>query len=614
MDEARLNNADRVSRIGNRTSLLFALFALCFSSLSAQPRHTFTLGKDEFLLDGKPFQIRGGEMHPARIPKEYWRHRIQMAKAMGLNTIAVYVFWNYHERSPGKYDFRSGNRDIAEFFRLCQREDMWVNLRPGPYFCAEWDFGGIPSYLLKYPDLKIRCTDERYMNAVRNYLAALSNVVRPYLVKNGGPILMIQIENEYGSYGNDKAYLEELRVAWKKNGIDGPFFTADGATPYMLEAGTLPGAAVGLDPGTDSAAFALAKKYNPSVPAFCSELYPGWLTHWGEKWTRADSAEVYNSVRWLLDRKQSFSLYMVHGRTNFGMWAGANGGGPGNYEPHVTSYDYDAPVNEQGRPRPSYFAFRDLIAKYAGEPTRIPNPISAMEIAAVSLEPVASAADYFQSLGSSPQPKPMEAYGMNHGLIWYSTKLVGHKSGKLTIHDVHDYALVYLNGTFVDTLFRGKKNTIELLKTEVSNPTLDILVESMGRVNYGQYMIDRKGITDRVTLNGMTLMNWRVCGLPIGDALPKAKTKLASSHPNFPKFFKGSFSLAETADTYLDLSNFKKGIVWVNGHNLGRYWEIGPQHRLYCPATWLKNGMNELFVLDLLQQSSNSIAGFKTLE
>jgi beta-galactosidase len=588
---------------------------LVLENLPAQLKHSFSLGKNDFLLDGKPFQIRGGEMHPARIPREYWRHRIQMAKAMGLNTIAVYVFWNYHERTPGKFDFTSGNHNIAEFFRLCQQEGMWVNLRPGPYVCAEWDFGGIPSYLLKYPDLKIRCTDERYMKAVRRYISALANVVRPFLVHNGGPILMVQIENEYGSYGNDKAYLEELRKSWRNNGVDGPFFTADGATPYMLEAGTLLGAAVGLDPGTDSAAFALARNYNPEVPAFCSELYPGWLTHWGEKWAKAESAEVYGNVHWLLERKQSFSLYMVHGGTNFGMWAGANGGGPNtSYEPHVTSYDYDAPVNEQGRPRAPFFAFRDLIARYSGETARIPNPIPAMEIPEVTLNPFASATDFFQAQGSSPQPKPMEFYGMNHGLILYSTQLIGHKSGKLTIHDVHDYALVFLNGQFVDTLLRGKKNTIELPKTAEQIPQLDIVVESMGRVNYGQYIIDRKGITDRVTLNGMTLMNWQTFILPIGDNLPTRRTVIPAKRFSPITFFKGSFSLSEVADTYLDFSNFKKGVVWINGHNLGRYWEIGPQHRLYIPAPWLRKGTNDLVVLDLLKATGGTVTGFKTLE
>jgi beta-galactosidase len=553
-------------------------------------------------------------MHPARIPKEYWLHRIQMAKSMGLNTIAVYVFWNYHEQSPGKFDFKSENRDIAQFFRLCQQEGMWVNLRPGPYVCAEWDFGGIPSYLLKYPDLKIRCTDERYMKAAKRYISALANVVRPFFVHNGGPILMVQIENEYGSYGNDKEYLEQLRSTWKRNRIDGPFFTADGATPAMLEAGTLTGAAVGLDPGTDSAAFALAKKYNPDVPVFCSELYPGWLTHWGEKWAKADSAEVYGNIRWLLERKQSFSLYMVHGGTNFGMWAGANGGGPGSYEPHVTSYDYDAPVNEQGRPRETFFAFRDLIAKYAGEPAKTPESIPAMEIPAIELKPISSVWNYFSSAGFSAQPKPMESYGMNHGLILYSTQLIGHKSGKLTIHDVHDVALVFLNGQFVDTLFRGKKNTVELPKSEERIPQLDIIVESMGRVNYGQYTVDRKGITDRVTLNGMTLMNWQTFLLPIDDKLPAPRTTNPSTRFTPITFLKGSFSLSEIADAYLDLSNFKKGIVWVNRHNLGRYWEIGPQHRLYCPTPWLIKGRNEVLVLDLLQSTGATIAGYKTLE
>src|SRR5579871_2683124 len=228
------------------------LFWFCIFQLhtTAQQKHIFSLGKNDFLLDGKPFQIISGEMHPARIPRQYWRHRIQMAKAMGCNTIAAYIFWNYLETSPGVFDFVSENRNVAEFIRICKEEKMWVLLRPGPYVCAEWDFGGLPAYLLKIPDIKVRCLDPRYMAAAERYIRVIGGGLRKYQVTEGGPILMVQIENEYGSYGNDRRYLERLRQVWKEAGFTVPFYTADGATPYMLEAGTLPGAAVGLDPGT----------------------------------------------------------------------------------------------------------------------------------------------------------------------------------------------------------------------------------------------------------------------------------------------------------------------------------------------------------------------------
>jgi beta-galactosidase len=322
-----------------KRTILFSVFLLITLSVFSQGKHQFTLGKQDFLLDGKPLQLISGEMHPARIPKEYWRHRIQMAKAMGCNSIAAYLFWNYHEVKPGVFDFTSENRDIAEFVRICQQEGMWVLFRPGPYVCAEWDFGGLPVSLLKIPDIKIRCLDTRYMKAVESYISAMARQIKSLQVTAGGPILMVQIENEYGSYGNDKAYLERLRELWLKNGINVPFYTADGPTPYMLEAGNIDGAAIGLDSGSSEADFEQAKKRNPNVPAFSSETYPGWLTHWGEKWQRPDTNDLKKEVEFLLKTKRSVNFYVIHGGTNFGFTAGANAFSPTAYQPDITSYD-----------------------------------------------------------------------------------------------------------------------------------------------------------------------------------------------------------------------------------------------------------------------------------
>jgi len=273
---------------------LFLLLFLLPIALCAQKetKHTFALDSVHFLLDGKPFQIISGEMHYARIPAEYWRHRMQMAKAMGCNTIATYVFWNYHETKPGVFDFTTDNRNLAQFLKIAKEEGLWVLLRPGPYVCAEWDLGGLPPYLLSLPDIKLRCMDGRYIAAVTRYIEHLSAVVKPYLITNGGPVLMVQVENEYGSYGNDRTYMKVLKGAWEANGIDVPFYTSDGATTYMLEAGTLPGCAVGLDPCGNQGDYDLARKMNPGVPVFGSEIYPGWLTHWGEQWQRPDTADV----------------------------------------------------------------------------------------------------------------------------------------------------------------------------------------------------------------------------------------------------------------------------------------------------------------------------------
>jgi beta-galactosidase len=602
----------------SRVIILISFFSLyIISNVSAQrQQHIFSLGKSQFLLDKKPLQIISGEMHPARIPKIYWRNRIQMAKAMGCNTIAAYVFWNYHESEPGVFDFKTENRDIAEFIRICQQEGMWVILRPGPYVCAEWDFGGIPPYLLKIPDIKIRCMDPRYMAAAKRYMTKLSAIVKPLLCTNGGPILMMQIENEYGSFGNDKTYLETLRKIWIRNGINVPFYTADGASAFMLEAGNIDGAAIGLDSGTSEADFDQAKKRNPNVPAFSSETYPGWLTHWGEKWARPDTTDLLKEVKFLLDTKRSFNLYVIHGGTNFGFMAGANAFSATQFQPDITSYDYDAPINEQGQPTPKYFALRKLISQYVKyKIPDVPKTVEAISIPEIKMQAFSSVWNNLPKPIASPQPKPMEALGQYSGYILYKTKLIGHKSGKLTITEPHDYATIFLNGKYVGKIERdGGKWSIDLPKSDVKNPVLEIFVEGMGHINFAQFMIDRKGITDRVTLNGMTLMNWDIYKLPFdGQYIRSLKPAMADSQRK-GFFFKGSFNLNKIADTYIDLSKYTKGVIWINGHNLGRYWDIGPQKRLYCPASWLIKGNNEVLIFDLHQTEAASVSGEKTLE
>ncbi|MBP1674298.1 MAG: beta-galactosidase [Bacteroidetes bacterium] len=583
----------------------------------ARVKHTFALGTSEFLLDGNPFQIISGEMHPSRIPAEYWRHRIQMAKAMGCNTISVYIFWNYHEQEEGIFDFATGNHNLGEFFKIVQEEDLWLIVRPGPYVCAEWELGGIPPYLLRIPDIKLRCMDPRYMAAAERYMGKLAAEVKPFLITNGGPVLMLQVENEYGSYGNDRNYMARLKDVWVENGIDVPFFTGDGPTPYMLEAGTLPGCAVGLDSGSHPSHFELASKMNPGVPVFSSETYPGWLTHWGEKWARPDTTNLLNEIKFLMDNKKSFNLYVIHGGTNFGYTAGANSGGKG-YEPDVTSYDYDAPIDEQGKPTGKYMALRRLIGSYLPKGKKlppVPEPIPSYEIPSIGLSQFSSVWDNLPQPVNSVQPKSFEAYNQDYGFVLYTTELIGHKKGKLTITDLHDYATVFLNGEYIGSLDRREGiNSIDIPESKVDKPVLEILVEAMGRINFAQYLIDRKGITDRVTLNGMTLMNWKVYNLPMDD---KFIYSLRSSNRNPGKkgiIFKGNFFLASAGDTFLDVSNFKKGVAWVNGHNLGRYWEIGPQKRLYCPASFLRQGSNEMMVFDLHQTAPQIVVGFKTAE
>ena len=597
---------------------IFLSIILSVSLFSQSKTHSFKLEKSEFLLDGKPFQIISGEMHPARIPVEYWRQRIQMAKAMGCNTIAAYVFWNYHESEPGVFDFQTGNHNIAQFIKIVQEEGLFLILRPGPYVCAEWDFGGLPSYLLSIPDIKVRCMDPRYTEAADRYIKTLALQVKDLQVTKGGPILMVQAENEYGSYGNDRTYMKWVQDVWKKNGIEVPFYTADGATPFMLEAGSLPDAAIGLDPGANAENFAEATKVNPNVPSFCSELYPGWLTHWGEKWQRPDTTDLLKDVKWLMDNKKSFNFYVIHGGTNFGYWAGANAFSPTQYQPDVTSYDYDAPINELGQATPKYFALRNLLAKYLPPKQKlpaIPAAIPVIEIPEIKLTASASVWDNLPAAIQSPQPKPMEMFGQKGGFILYRTKLIGHKKGKLRITELHDYATIFVDGKYIGKLDRAKaENIIEIPASASANPQLDILVEGMGRINFAEYMIDRKGITERVSLNGMTLMDWQIFTLPFDETYLQ-NLKFASGENTKPGlFFKGEFDLAAVGDTYLDVSQWEKGVVWVSGHNLGRYWNIGPQKQLYCPAPWLKKGKNEIVIFDMHLLAPKPVKGVKRME
>ena len=598
--------------------LAFLFVGFFFSnSYSQNSQHSFTLSKTEFLLDGKPFQIIAGEIHPARVPAEYWKHRIQMAKAMGCNTIAAYIFWNYHEVEKGVFDFQTGNHNISQFIKLVQEEGMYLILRPGPYVCAEWDFGGLPAYLLAIPDIKVRCMDPRYTQAAERYIKALALQVNDLQITKGGPILMVQIENEYGSYGNDREYMKWLPEVWKRNGIEVPFYTSDGATPYMLEAGSLPDAAIGLDPGSNAGHFEQATKANPNVPSFCSELYPGWLTHWGEKWQRPGIKNLVADVKWLMDNKKSYNFYVIHGGTNFGYWAGANAFAPDQYQPDVTSYDYDAPINEMGQATPKYLELRKVLESYLPSGKKLPEipaAVPLIKITEIKMNTSASVWDNLPTAINSPQPKPMEMFRQKGGFIMYRTHLIGHKKGKLKITELHDYATVFVDGKYIGKLDRTKaENIIELPASDSENPVLEILVEGMGRINFAEYMIDRKGITDRVSLNGMTLMNWEIFTLPFDENYLKTLTYSEEISTKPGNFFKGEFQLTNLGDTYIDMTEWEKGVVWINGHNLGRYWNIGPQYQLYCPAPWLKKGKNEIVIFDLHQLEPIPVKGVKSM-
>jgi beta-galactosidase GanA len=597
-----------------RIKILFVwLVIFIYSSIIAQE---FKVSENRFLLTGNPFRIFSGEMHYNRIPKEYWKDRLTKLKAAGLNTLCTYVFWNQHEPTPGNFDF-SGSLDVAEYIRVAHSLGLKVLLRPGPYVCSEWDLGGLPAWLLKNRNVKLRCMDEKYMMAVERYFMRLGEELKDLQITNSGPIIMVQVENEYGSYGNDKEYMNALKQIIRKAGFNVELFTSDGPAHYLLESGTLDGVVPVVNfGGNPQKAFEELDKFRNNIPHVCGEFWCGWFTHWrDEKWGTADWERQKKELQWMLENNKSFNLYMFHGGTNFGFYAGANFSD--KYEPDVTSYDYDSPLDEAGRPTQKYWDIREMLSKYQPRGTilpEVPNDIKFIEIPEIKLEQSANLFDNFPTPIKSVQPKSMEEFDQSFGFILYRTKLIGPNNGTLKVTDLNDYGLVYVDGKFIGTIDRTKKeNTIVLPKTDVDNPTLEILVEGMGRINFGQQLIDRKGITERVTLGGVTLMNWEVFSLPMDTDYLSRLNFTESDTSTMPKFFRDTFTLNETGDTFIDMSKWQKGVVWINGNNLGRYWNVGPQQRLYCPAPLLKKGENVIVVFELHGKNSGEIKGYKNM-
>lgn len=580
---------------------------------------TFGFGGEnnqEFMLNGKPFQIRGAEIHPQRIPREYWQHRIRTARAMGLNTIAFYVFWNDHEQPDGSFDFKTGNRDIAAFLRLCQQEGMWVLFRPGPYTCGEWDLGGLPHYLLKDPKAKLRTTeDAQFMKAQTRYLEAVAKVAEPFLAKKGGPILMTQLENEYGSYQRkDRKYMEWLQDFWTKKGF-APFYTSDGAGEGYLRGVTLPGVAVGLDPGLNDAAWEVANKCNPGVPVFSSETYPGWLRHWGEgNWT--PTPEVVNHVKWFMDQGRSFSLFVFHGGTNFGFTAGANNGGPGQYQPDLTSYDYGSPVDEHGRMNEHYASMREIILSRLPEGAQVPNPPEDIPSMTIPEFVPTVRAGLWENIPAPfrtkfPQPPYFEQWNQNQGMAVYRTTVPTGPEETLELANVNDYAQVYLNGVLIGTLDRRLGQKSLTLPERKKPAVLEILVEAMGHINFHISMeSDRKGLHGEVKLGGKELKGWNVRAIPLTAAsVVQAPQGKGPGGKREGAYFRATINIETPQDTFLDMSKYTKGYVWVNGHNIGRYWNVGPQLRLYVPAPFLKAGKNVIDILDLHDTEPKPIRG-----
>lgn len=570
----------------------------------------FEVADGKFLLDGKSVQLICGEMHYPRIPKEYWADRMKRAKAMGLNTVSAYVFWNYHERKPGEFDF-SGQADLAEFVRAAQREGLFVLLRPGPYVCAEWDFGGYPYWLLKDKDMVVRSKNPKFLEACKRYIDRLGKELAPLTIENGGPIIMVQVENEYGSYSNDKEYLAAIRDMLKDAGFNVPLITCDGAgqMPNGYVDGALPtvNGAVGED------IIRSIDRFHKGGPYFVAEFYPAWFDVWGNHHSYRDYHSPAQQLEWMLEHGVSISLYMFHGGTNFEYTNGANTNTPRGYDPQPTSYDYDAPLGEWGNAYPKYTAFREMIQRHLPVGATLP-PVPADNpragFAQVMLTECAPLSAAFGQRVESDTVLTMEDLDQDFGYIHYETTVDKPVQGSLVINDLRDYAVVLVNGKQVGSLDRRHRQNRLELDIQEAPAKLEILVENVGRVNYGPDILNnRKGITKNVTLNGEELRGWTVTPLPLYKAAV-GKFKFRNGDlADGPAFFKGTFVMDSVGDCFVDTRGWGKGAVWVNGRSLGKYWEIGPQQTLYLPAPWLKKGKNEIVVFAMENTGKRTIQG-----
>jgi beta-galactosidase len=591
-----------------------ALALLSAAPTLAQPatRHTFGVKGDRFVLDGAPFVIRSGEMHYARVPREYWRDRMKKMRAMGLNTLCMYSFWNLHEPRPGVYDF-SGNLDIAAYIRTAQEEGLWVLVRPGPYSCAEWEFGGFPSWLWETPDIKVRTTDPRFLDAARRYMKELLANVAPLQITRGGPVLMLQVENEYGSFGKDKDYLNAIRQMIVDAGIEVNLYTSDGSGANTLAGGTLPDLTSVINfGGAPQREFASFARFRQDVPLMCGEYWVGWFDHWGEKHHTGDNSVHLAGIDWMLERNISFNLYMVHGGTTFGFMNGANFAsvrGSKGYEPDISSYDYDSPIDEAGRLAPKFALYRDVIKMHLAPGETLPDPPAPLTVIEIPRFDFKQSADLFSLLGkpvTADTPQTFERLQQNYGYVLYRAKPRKADKQKLEITELRDYGVVR-EGTRVLGYLDRRMLEGALEVTLDGTAPLDILVENGGRINFGPHLYeDRKGITEKVTLAGEEIRGWEMYHLPLADL--KA-LRWGTAKTTAPAFYRAEFRLAETGDTWFDMRGWGKGNVWVNSRNLGRYWKIGPQQTLFCPGVWLKRGVNEIVVLDLHDGGSRSVAG-----
>ena len=578
-----------------------------------QPR--FEAGKGTFLLNGKPFVVKAAELHYPRIPKPYWDQRIKLCKALGMNAVCLYVFWNAHEPKPGEFDF-TGQNDLAEFCRLCQANGMYVILRPGPYVCAEWEMGGLPWWLLKKKDIRLREDDPYFVERVAIFEKAVAQQVKDLTIQNGGPILMIQVENEYGSYGVNKKYVSQIRdIVRQEYGNEIALFQCDWNSNFELNG--LHDLIWTMNFGTGAnidQQFARLKELRPNSPLMCSEFWSGWFDKWGANHETRPAEDMIAGIDEMLSKGISFSLYMTHGGTNWGHWAGANSPG---FAPDVTSYDYDAPISESGQTTPKYWALRETLAKYMdGEKqAKVPALIKPIAIKAFQFTEMAPLFSNLPEAKKDKEIRTMEEYDQGFGSILYRTTLPELKQpALLTVNEAHDYAQIFVDGKYIGKLDRRNGEKQLTLPACAKGTRLDILVEAMGRINFGRAIKDFKGITGSVELtvdmNGYPftcdLKNWEVFNIEdTYETYKNMKYQPIQSLTDdkgqrIPGCYRATFNVKKPSDTFLNFETWGKGLVYVNGHGMGRIWEIGPQQTLSVPGCWLKKGENEIIVFDIV--------------
>ncbi|MCC8023234.1 MAG: beta-galactosidase [Clostridiales bacterium] len=552
---------------------------------------------DSFYLNGEKFNIYAGAIHYFRVHPDYWRDRLEKLKAAGFNTVETYMAWNLHEKRQGAFDF-TGILDIRRFLDTAQELGLYAIVRPGPYICAEWDFGGLPGWLLRDRNMRLRCMYEPYLDCVKRYYEAVYREIADKQITRGGNIIAMQVENEYGSYGNDKQYLRYIEKLMKDCGTEVLMFTSDGPNNTMLSGGSLPDVyKVGNFGSRVKASFDKLDEFQPGKPPMCGEFWNGWFDHWGGMHHKRPYQTLIPELKAMLERNGNFSFYMFHGGTNFGFTAGANYGKA--YSPTVTSYDYDTLLGEWGNYTPKYHAVRKVLLEHQGkQPGQLPPEPQRQTIGRVALTEFASLRAQLGNLGTAHESvaaEPMEYFGQSNGLIHYHHDLKGnYDASTLSLDGLHDRAHVFLDGKRMGILYRNDKSHNVSLPAIRGGASIDVLVEGMGHVNYGPKMGDRKGV-EQIRIDNQILFHWTITTLPMDNLMA---LEFGNAACEAPLFLRGTFDTSSRADCFVHLDGFNKGYVYVNGFNLGRYWNIGPQMSLYLPGPVLKDH-NEIIVCEL---------------